>query len=241
MAKQIEMMQLREEAISEILERLSSLSKGFSEPRLVLIGGYALRAFVGISRYTRDCDFVVREKSLEQVRDWLDELSVEAFHQEEGSGYLRLLKPLKVGRKSVKVALDFMQGRVRGRVEEDVVAVDRKFVQNSKKTRIKIGSQELGFFVPDYTDYVILKIASARPSDIRDVAALIWKNGVPDRLRSRASEIVKSQDLFSNNIREILQTISDRRFVESWRGTFVTREFTEEDQRGVIAELKRLV
>ena len=240
MAKQIVMMQSREETIAEILQRLSSLSKDFTEPKLILIGGYALRAYINLSRYTRDCDFVVREKYLDQIKDWLG-LSVEAFHQEKEHGYLRLLKLLKSDRDSIKVSLDFMQGQVRGRIEEDVVVIDRRFVQNSKRTTITIGSKTLEIFVPDYTDYLILKIASARPSDMRDIAALIWKNGVPEKFKSRASEIVKSKDLFEKNIKEIIQTLSDKRFLESWRGIFIVREFTEEDKQKVISELKRLV
>ena len=240
MAKQLVMMQSREETIAEILQKLSSLSENFSEPKLILIGGYALRAYINLSRYTRDCDFVVREKYLEQIKDWLG-LSAEAFHQEKEHGYLRLLKLLKSERDSIKVSLDFMQGQVRGRIEEDVVVIDRDFVQNSKRTTITIGSKTLEVFVPDYTDYLILKMASARPSDMRDIAALIWKNGVPDELMRRASEIVKDQDLFEKNVEGIIQTISDMKFLESWRGIFIVREFTEEDKQKVIAELKRLV
>lgn len=239
MVNQRGMMQLREEAVAEILQKLSSLSKNFSEPKLILIGGYALRAFINLSRYTRDCDFVVREKHLEQIKDWLD-LSVESLHQEKEHGYLRLLKLLKHGKDSIKVSLDFMQGQVRGRKEEDVVVIDKKFVQNSKQATLKIGSKTLEVFVPDYTDYLILKMASARPSDIRDIAALLWKKGLPDRLKSRASEIVKSHALFADNIKDIVQTISDRRFVTSWRGTFVTKDFTEEAQQKVVEALKAL-
>lgn len=241
MANQIAMMRSREEAISDILQKLSSVTKSFSEPKLILIGGYALRAFINLSRYTRDCDFAVKERCLEQIKDWLNEMNVEAFHQEQEYGYLRLLKLLKIGRSSTKVSLDFMQGQVRGRIEEDVVVLDKKFVQNSRRTAIKIGNNELDVFIPDYTDYLILKIASARPSDVRDVAALIWKKGIPDRLKERASEIVKSKTLFEKNIGEIIRTISDKRFLESWRGIFVVKEFGEDDKQKVISEMKSLM
>ena len=240
MAKQIEVMQLREEAIFEILQRLSSVSKGFSEPKLILIGGYALRAYVDLSRHTRDCDFVVRDKCLEQVKEWLGDLSVEAFEQSESHGYLRLLKLLKAGRGSSKVSVDFMQGQVVGRVEEDKVIIDRKFVQNSKSVSIKVGSRSLDFFLPDYTDYLVLKIASARPSDIRDIAALVWKNGIPTNLKDRALEIVFSQEVFRKNIKEIMQALSERRFVDSWRGTFLIKDFTEDDKEKVICEILSL-
>ena len=240
MAKQTAMMQLREEAVSGILERLSLLSKGFTKPKLILIGGYALRAFVDISRYTRDCDFAVRERHLEQIKGWL-ELSAEAFHQERDYGFLRLLKLLKTNGSPVKLSFDFMQGEIRGRTEEDKVVIDRNFVQNSKRVLIKIWKKNLDVFVPEYADYLILKIASARPSDIRDIAALLWKNDIPEMLMSRASEIVSNQEVFAGNIKEIIKSISDKRFVDSWRGTFLTREFTEKDKERVIAQLEGVV
>lgn len=240
MTKQIEVMQLREEAIFGILKRLSSLSGGFSKPKLILIGGYALRAFVDLSRYTRDCDFVAREKCLEQIKEWLRDLNVEAFEQEKSHSYLRLLKLLKVGKSSAKLSLDFMQGQVVGRVEEDKVVIDRKFVQNSRKISISIGNNNLDFFVPDYTDYLILKIASSRPSDVRDIAALVWKNGIPDNLKNRAKEIVFNQELFFSNVKDIIKIIGDNKFLDSWRGTFLVKDFTEEDRRKVLKEIKNI-
>jgi hypothetical protein len=39
LADQIAMMQFREKAAAEILEKLSARSQGFTRPRLVLIGG----------------------------------------------------------------------------------------------------------------------------------------------------------------------------------------------------------
>jgi hypothetical protein len=52
-------MNLREVEIGRIVRCLSDQTGGFEDPKLVLIGGYALRAFTSFSRYTRDCDFVL--------------------------------------------------------------------------------------------------------------------------------------------------------------------------------------
>lgn len=49
--------------------------------------------------------------------------------------------------------------------------------------RLAIGEKKFKFFVPDYTDYLILKIISARPSDIRDIAILLLKNKIPRNLK----------------------------------------------------------
>ena len=61
MVKHAELMNLREEEISKIIEQLSKQTDGFDKPKMILIGGYALRAFTSFSRYTRDCDFVAQE------------------------------------------------------------------------------------------------------------------------------------------------------------------------------------
>ena len=45
-------MNLRELEIGRIIEHLSEQTDGFEKPKMVLIGGYALRAFTSLSRYT---------------------------------------------------------------------------------------------------------------------------------------------------------------------------------------------
>jgi hypothetical protein len=54
-------MELREKEIGKIIENLSKHTDGFENPKIVMIGGYALRAFTSLSRYTRDCDFVLKK------------------------------------------------------------------------------------------------------------------------------------------------------------------------------------
>jgi predicted nucleotidyltransferase component of viral defense system len=58
-------MKRREEEILNSLLFLLEKTKGFTEPELVMIGGYALRAFTPFSRFTRDCDFDDEKKWLE--------------------------------------------------------------------------------------------------------------------------------------------------------------------------------
>ena len=44
MVKHSEVMKLREEEISRLIEYLSRQTDGFENPKIVMIGGYALRA-----------------------------------------------------------------------------------------------------------------------------------------------------------------------------------------------------
>jgi hypothetical protein len=103
LVKYSEIMNLREEEISRIVEQLSKRTEGFENPKTVLIGGYALRAFTSLSRYTRDCDFVLKKSdgwNLDKIRKLLPEnLSTEVFEKRDSYGFLRCIKLLKAGAK----------------------------------------------------------------------------------------------------------------------------------------------
>ena len=49
-------------------------------------------------------------------------------------------------------------------------------------------------------------------------------------------------DIFKAKIKDtILPKMSDKRFIDSWRGTFMTKEFTKESQRKILDELDSLI
>jgi hypothetical protein len=238
-------MKLREEEISILIEYLSRQTDGFENPRIVMIGGYALRAFTSLSRYTRDCDFVLKKLNgwnLDKIQKLLPkDLSTEVFEKRDTYGFLRCIKLLKVNGKSAKISIDFMEGEVRGRTKEQVFFITEKFLQKTRKVKIPIAEKITEIYVPDYTDYIILKIMSVRPSDIRDIATLIWKNGIPDDLKERAKKALAHPEILEKNMKLIIDDILDKRFLDSWKGTFVTTEFTEKTKDEVLKELKKLL
>jgi len=239
LVKHLEIMNLREEAISRIVEQLSKQTNGFENPKTVLIGGYALRAFTLLSRYTRDCDFVLKKSdgwNLDRIQRLLPkDLSTEAFEKRDSYGFLRCIKMLKA---SAKISIDFMEGEVRGRTDEQVFFVTEEFLQRSKKVKIAIADKITEIYVPDYTDYLILKFMSARPSDTRDIATLIWKNGIPDGLKERAKKALAHPKILEKNMKLIKDNIFDKRFLDSWKGTFVTTVFTEKTKEEVLKSLR---
>lgn len=241
MVKHAEIMNLRELEIGRIIEHLSEQTDGFEKPKMVLIGGYALRAFTSLSRYTRDCDFALQKSegwTIDQIQKMLaKEMSVEAFEKRDTYGFLRCIKLFK---PNVKISIDFMEGEVRGRSDEQIFCVTDKFLQKAKKVNITIADKTIEMYVPDYTDYLILKLMSARPSDIRDIATLVWKNGVPADLKGRAKKTLANPEIIENNTITIANDISDKRFLDSWKGTFVTTEFTEKTKEEVLKKLKKL-
>lgn len=241
MVKHSEIMNLREEEISKIIERLSKRTDGFENPRIVLIGGYALRAFTSLSRYTRDCDFVLKKSNgwnLDKIQKLLPkDLSTDVFEKRDSYGFLRCIKVLKLG---VKISLDFMEGEVRGRTEEQIFFITEKFLEKTRKVKISIAEKTDEVYIPDYVDYLILKLMSARPSDTRDIATLIWKNGIPDNLEEEAKKKLAHPEIVEKNLKLIQKDISDKRFLDSWKGTFVTTEFTEKTKEEVLKKLKKL-
>ncbi len=50
------------EEVLKVLKHLSKGTDGFNNPRLLLMGGYALGAFIPLTRFTRDCDFVTKRE-----------------------------------------------------------------------------------------------------------------------------------------------------------------------------------
>jgi hypothetical protein len=69
-------MRMREEEIAKLMGLLSTKSKRFEDPKLILIGGYGLRAFIPFARSTRDCDFAIKKNNgwhLDEVKGWLSE------------------------------------------------------------------------------------------------------------------------------------------------------------------------
>ncbi len=242
MPKHIDMMRLREEEIFSLLEFISQNTQGFSNPKCITIGGYAIRAFVQFSRYTRDCDFVLRKTNKWQIDDINRMLSgrikAEILEKKEKYGFLKMISIIQSGKTKIKVSLDFMEGQVRGRTSKQIVLIDEKFIDNSTLTEIQAAGKKIDIYVPDYVDYLIMKVVSGRPSDIRDIAALIWKNDVPKTLNARLKEILPYPDFFFKNINEVVMpAISDKRFVNSWRGTFITTEFSEESKIEVLKQL----
>lgn len=246
LARYVEMVRAREEEIAKLIEFLSKKSNGFESPKVILTGGYGLRAFIPFQRSTRNCDFVLRKENgwyLDEIKKWLiKDVSIEAFEKKNGSGYMRCIKLIKVGTRSIRASLDFMEGEVTGRAEKDVVKIDKKFVSESWKTRIRVADREMVVRVPRYLDYFILKVVSARASDARDIATLVWKNGMPEGLKERVNEVMPCPEVYKEKLREsILPLMKDKRFLHSWRGTFMATEFNGEVKEQIIEQLSRLL
>ncbi len=246
MPEAIELMKNREEELLKVIRKLSERTNSFSNPKLLLIGGYALRAFIPISRYTRDCDFALRKTEgwkIDMLKDILPrDYSVEAFEKRGTYGFLRCIKFVKYDKLRIKVSIDFMEGEIRGRELNEVILIDRKMIEDRKFVDISIANNLVKLPVPSYLDYFIMKVVSARPSDIRDIASLVLDNGIPKGVKKRIKEILPYPEIFQIKLsNKIIPEIEGRTFLNSWRGAFATTIYAEEDRQKIIRELKKLL
>ena len=84
LSKYVEMVKVREEEIAKLMDFLSEKTNSFEEPKLILIGGYGLRAFVPFMRTTRDCDFIVVKKKgwgIDEIKELIKDFEVEVLEK----------------------------------------------------------------------------------------------------------------------------------------------------------------
>jgi len=238
-------MKRREEEILKALKHLSKRTNEFSNPRILLIGGYALRAFISLTRFTRDCDFALKGEKRWAI-DWIRYLLPEGFSieylEKRGSyGFMKCVKLISHGNTKIKVSLDFMEGEIRGREPKDVILIDDAMIKGSQVT-IPVAGEEVTVLAPSYADYFIMKVVSARPSDIRDLASLLLELGLPSGLIERIRQILPYPEVFKSKLEEnIIPVMKRKTFIDSWKGVFGTTKYREEDRRKVIKLLEKLL
>lgn len=229
-------MRAREEEIGKLVLLLSEKSHAFTRPKLALIGGYALRAHLPFARYSRDCDFVLKE-GLGTVDKWRPK-GIELETMQEDGRFMRWSKPFGEGKRKAHLGLDFMAGEVTNR-QGGSFKIDETFLKRAKETTLQTGDEECKVYAASYPDLFVLKVVSGRPSDVRDLAALVWKNGVPDVKESLKS--LNDGKFFHDNLKEkIIPEMEHEFFLNSWRGMFVGQDFGEKEIKNVVGALRRI-
>jgi hypothetical protein len=125
-----------------------------------MIGGYALRAFIQFSRFTRDCDFALTKRNgwnIDRIKGFLPEgYLVEEEQKRNNYGFLRCIKFVKHNKARVKVSMDFMEGEIRGREAKEVIKIDEATIKNRAFVSIPIASKPIKLPVPSYVDYFLV-------------------------------------------------------------------------------------
>jgi hypothetical protein len=138
--------------------------------------------------------------------------------------------------------MDFMEGEIRGRETREIIIIDEAMIKNRVFVSIPIAGKPIKLPFSNYVDYFIMKVVSARASDIRDIASLICENGIPENLVERVKQVLPYQEIFLIKLGErIIPEIRRKTFLNSWRGIFGTIKYDEKDKKKVIIELEELI
>ena len=203
------MLELREKEILRVLERIKELN-------FVLIGGYAINSYTQ-PRFSVDCDLVsLNKEDAEKIKNALME---EGYAEKElppnmpyTGQFLCLAK--KIG--EYKIPFDILIGGVIDRKTGSKFPA--KWIYDNSEVRVLQGKSmpakiKLRIAKPDAL--IIMKIASGRKSDLRDVFMLLEKEINPGFVMQE----IKKHDL-SEKLGRFKEYIASKGFRDSLQGVF---------------------
>ncbi|MCD6592460.1 hypothetical protein J7L00_00015 [Candidatus Bathyarchaeota archaeon] len=110
------------------------------------------------------------------------------------------------------------------------------------RATIPVAGEEVAVLAPSYVDYFMMKVISARPSGIRDLASLVLERGLLSSLSERIRQILPYPEVFKSKLEvNIIPVVKRRAFIDSWRGVFGTTKYAEDDRRRIIETLETLL
>ena len=134
-----------------------------------------------------------------------------------------------------------MEGEIRGRGPKDVILIDDAMMEGMRAA-IPIAGEEVTILAARYVDYFIMKVISARPSDVRDIASLVLERGLPSGLTERIRQILPYPKVFKSKLEgNIIPAVKRKTFIDSWKGIFGTTKYAENDRMRVIESLETLL
>ena len=80
---------------------------------------------------------------IDELHNNLPGFSIEHKEKKNSYGYMRCIKFVKHDKAKIKVAVDFMEGEIRGREEKDVIIIDEKMVKKRKFVKILIAGENV--------------------------------------------------------------------------------------------------
>ena len=122
-----------------------------------------------------------------------------------------------------------------------MILVDDAMMEGARAT-IPVAGEEVAVLAPSYVDYFMMKVISARPSGIRDLASLVLERGLLSSLSERIRQILPYPEVFKSKLKgNIIPVVKRGVFIDSWRGIFGTTKYAEDDRRRVIESLETLL
>jgi hypothetical protein len=202
-------LQLREAEIFRTLDNLKGIE-------FVLIGGYAVNSYA-LPRFSVDCDIVIRKEDTEKIKGILSKSGycLAKNHEEvryEGK-FLRMEKILDEG---FVASIDILVDEVHDRQSKARFSADWIFKNSKKRTIIgKTIIMKIEAKIIDADALFVMKFASARNTDIRDVFMMA------DKLQD-FNEIMKEieERKISNQSKKIWQTLEEKQFKDNLQGVY---------------------
>lgn len=219
----VEQFELREKEIFKILEKIKKF------PRVVLIGGYALNAYIEFPRFSVDCDLIVLD-----CKDILKILKEEKFKIiEKQESFVRCEKKVD----NIIIGIDFLIGKIIDRLsgitfEFSDIFQDSKIKEFLAKSDPKL---KINFRTASPEVLFVIKFASLRKQDVRDIFMLSsYKLD-----RNKIKKLVKKyfpNDLFETRKEELKKMIMSQEFINSIQGVYgkLPEDFLEKNKTHII-------
>jgi len=186
--------------------------------KLVLIGGYAVRAYTKPRRFTKDLDFVTNREGLGQMKGFLHYM---IYEYKSGEFWLSGSKKLNETWIDLHMSVDKVHDITTG--YDYPVTPD--FFKNSQKRKITAYFEEnshmsLQAQISSIEDLLIMKLIPLRDKDLVDIIALIldsYDQMNPLRLYQSIHEANLRSDINSRLTTLFLQIKRRERINQTWR------------------------
>lgn len=216
----MDMLQIREKEIFETLKKIRKC-------KFAVIGGYAVNAYA-LPRFSVDCDIVIEDDS--QLKEIEKELK-EIGYIKEQTDFVNLPYHREFRRyekeiaENFKVSMDIMIKNVSDRKTHALFKAEWVFKNSSiRLLKGKTIAEKLKLIIINLDALIVMKFASCRSTDIRDVFMLItqakdmkWikeeiskRCSFKDRFEKVKNKITSAQ--FKDNIQGVYGKIDERLF-----------------------------
>jgi len=223
------------------LESINEAAQNF-QIGLILIGGYAVRAYTNPRswRFTKDMDFITTSKDLGALRGVLDLLEYSSERTEFGlKGRKKVNKNSVELHVSVDKVIDWSTGR-EYKLPEDVFArADSVSVKASLEENMGL---EVNVKVAPVEDVVIMKLMTERPRDHFDAIAIIL-DSFDDLDMLKFKENCNQDDLsrhICNRLESVLADLRRGLVKELWR-EYTRREFIRQQRVDLRVKINKLI
>jgi hypothetical protein len=204
----------RENTIFDVLNKFMDNKLDF-----VVVGGYGVSAYK--HRFSVDADLVVKKENLPKFEKVLRDNKFKKTISKKldnvySSQFVRYSKE-----QDLPVSTDLLVGGVASR--ETGAAFSFELIdEHSERRKITGIEKEVTPKVPCREMLIVMKLHSGRLTDFRDVAALCKNCDLEVIRKTICRGDIK---ILAKNVRNFMKSLSDRAFVDSFKGVFVEKRF----------------